>query len=451
MTHQGPTRPAAELEDLAGKEVTVVGLGRFGGGICVTRWLWAQGAKVTVTDIAEPSELTESVKALKGLDVTLHLGRHDEQDFLKAELLVVNPAVPKNIPELLAAESAGIRRTSEINLFMERCCAEVIGVTGSVGKSTTAAMIGAIVESHRKTHVGGNIGRSLLQDLSQIRPDHVVVLELSSFQLEDLPLIGISPHIAVVTNILPNHLDRHGTMEAYVEAKKNIFRFQTKNDMLILNRTCPSSVKWADEAPGHVKLFDPHDLPFLLSVPGPHNQANAQAAWAVAEQFGIPRESASRALSAFAGLDHRLQFVAESEGVKYYNDSKSTTPTGAVAALGAFEAGKTIIIAGGYDKGLDFDQLGEVMAQRAKAVITMGATARKILAAVQRHSTGRCPSSTEVKDLSEAISQARKLTDSGDVVVLSPACASYDTFRNYEERGQLFVRLVNQYARGSQT
>ncbi len=265
-------RPAPPA-NLAGKAVTVVGLGRFGGGVGVTRWLCRQGARVTVSDLAPEKELSESVDALAGLDVALHLGGHDEADFVSAELLVVNPAVPKDLPPLAAAMAAGVPRTTEINLFLqglERCRAPMVGVTGSIGKSTTTAMIGAILERKRPTHVGGNIGRSLLEDLPTIAPDHVVVLELSSFQLEDLPLIGISPHVAVVTNLAPNHLDRHHTMEAYADAKKNIFRFQSADDMLVLNAADPIVSTWAAEAPGRVATFDPApvDHPFKLAVPG---------------------------------------------------------------------------------------------------------------------------------------------------------------------------------------
>ena len=209
---------------LTGKTVTVVGLGRFGGGVGVTRWLCSQGAKVIVSDQAEPGELAESIEAIAGLDVQLHLGGHEKDDFLHADLLVVNPAMPKDSPLLAEAEAAGVPRTSEINLFLSRCSAPVIGLTGSVGKSTTTAMTGAILSTSLNAHVGGNIGRSLLGQLSEIGPDHVVVLELSSFQLEDLPLVGISPAVAVVTNLAPNHLDRHGTMDAYAAAKANTTR-----------------------------------------------------------------------------------------------------------------------------------------------------------------------------------------------------------------------------------
>ncbi len=250
-------------DDLAGMRVTVVGLGRFGGGVGVTKWLGRQGALVTVSDQAPAESLAESVGQLAGCDVTLHFGGHDEADFLDADLLVVNPAVAKDSPLLAAAAEAGVPRTSEINLFLQRCCAPVIGVTGSVGKSTTTAMIGEILAGRFTTHVGGNIGGSLLDALEDIRPDHVVVAELSSFQLEDLPLVGTGPHVAVVTNIQPNHLDRHGTMDAYVDAKKNIFAYQKPGDVLVLNSADEELVKWEAEARGIVSMFDPAGIKYL--------------------------------------------------------------------------------------------------------------------------------------------------------------------------------------------
>ena len=454
---------------LKGKAVTVVGLGRFGGGLGVTGWLCSQGARVTVSDKASADSLADSVRKLKGLDVALHLGGHLEADFLEADLLIVNPAVPKEMPLLAKALRAGVPYTTEINLFLERCRGQVVGVTGSVGKSTTTAMIGAILSRSMTTHVGGNIGGSLLEALPRIREGDAVVLELSSFQLDDLPLIGISPHVAVVTNLSRNHIDRHGSMRAYANAKKNIFRFQKPGDVLILNADDRRVRLWAKEAPGRVEFFrgklgtDPSfrrgnwglslvspPLVFQLSLPGPHNQANAQAAWAAAREMGAKIEQAAKALAAFAGLPHRLQFVAERGGVRYYNDSKCTTPEGAIVALECFDPGRAVIIVGGKDKGADFEELGSVLVARAKAVIALGQTRDQILyaaraaarAAAKAHRKGKAPPLARVDDLASAVALARRLARRGDVVLLSPACASTDMFTNYEQRGDLFRRLV---------
>ena len=427
---------------LAGRRVTVVGLGRFGGGVGATRWLGEQGAIVTVSDQADEDALAESIGELAGCDMTLHLGSHDEADFLKADLLVVNPAVPKELPALQAATSAGVPRTTAINLFLERCASPVVGITGSVGKSTTTAMAGEILRQRFTTHVGGNIGGSLLSVLADIRDDHVVVAELSSFQLDDLPLAGISPHVAVVTNLQPNHLDRHGTMEAYSAAKKNIFAYQRPDDVLVLNRADSALREWAGEAPGKVDWFDPADEPFELIVPGAHNQANAQAAWAAARQFGIDRAMAAEALATFRGLPHRLEFVAERHDVRYVNDSKCTTPAGTMVALKAFDSWRCVVIVGGSDKGADFGELAGALARGAKGVVVMGQTAPKILKALAAQAAGGDMLIRETTDLASAVAAAEGLAEAGDVILLSPACASYDQFENYEQRGRAFIEIV---------
>ncbi len=434
--------------DLSGKKVTVVGLGRFGGGAGVTRWLCSQKACVTVSDKEAESELKQSVAALKGLDVTLHLGGHLESDFVDADLLVVNPAIPKDSPLLVKAKAAGVACTTEINLFIERCRAPIVGITGSVGKSTTTAMVGEILARRFTTHVGGNIGKSLLGELASIRPDHVVVLELSSFQLDDLPIIGVSPHVALVTNVVhDHHVDRHGTTKAYVEAKKNIYAFQRRGDVLILNSDCRMLHSWATSVrhkpAGKVLFFDPHAKPFELKVPGMHNQANAQAAWAIAKQFGIDRSTAAQTLATFNGLSHRLEFVAEKNGVRFFNDSKCTMPEGGIVAVKSFAPRQAVVIVGGQDKSEDFSLFGAALARQAKAVIGIGASKDRILGEVEsRRRSPNTPVTHRAATVAEAVAKAAALAQRGDVVLLSPACASYDMFKNYEDRGEQFCSLV---------
>ncbi len=428
---------------LSDKRVTVMGLGRFGGGLGVTRWLVGQGARVTVSDQAEAEELAEPLAELAGLDVTLHLGGHDEADFTETDLVVANPAVPFDSPYLQAARAAGVELTTEINLFLARCAAPVVGITGSVGKSTTTAMTGAILSADRHTHVGGNIGVSLLENLPDIKPDHVVVLELSSFQLTYLPLLGQSPHVAVVTNLYPNHLDRHANLAEYADAKKNIFRFQGFDDVLIINRLDAELASWAGQAPGRTDTFSVTDEPFDLNVPGWHNQANAQAAWSVARQFGVSRAVAAEALLTFTPLPHRLQLVAEIDGVRYFNDSKCTTPEGAIVALEAFASRSVVIIVGGYDKKVDFGGLCAALSGRAKAVIATGQTGETIARGVESaRSDIRTPTVIRAFEFAAAVAAARAAASPGDVVLLSPACASFDQFRNYEQRGETFMRFV---------
>jgi len=437
--------PAARM-DVAQKRVTVLGLGRFGGGVGVIKWLCEQGANVTVSDLAPAEKLADSVAELDGLDVTLHLGGQIADDFTSPDLLVVSPAVPAGAEPLRQAAEASVPRTTEINLFIARCPAPIVGITGTVGKSTTTAMTGELLAGTLPTHVGGNIGRSLLGDLDRIGPDHAVVLELSSFQLDELPELGVSPHVALVTNLVPNHLDRHGTIEAYASAKKNIFRYQKPGDVLILNAADDQTRSWGDEAPDGVRVeyFDPADEPFDLSVVGTHNQANAQAAWAVARQFGINRAQAATSLKAFGGLEHRLQFVAEINGVRFFNDSKCTTPEGAIVALESFPPRSAVMIVGGYDKQVSFAALGAALAARAKAVVTIGATASAIAdaTAAADQDTRQTTNVISAASLEQAMSLARQAAGPGDAVVLSPACASYDMFDNYQQRGMRFVELV---------
>jgi UDP-N-acetylmuramoylalanine--D-glutamate ligase len=441
-----PSTPHSQPACLSGRRVTVFGLGRFGGGVGVTRWLCEQGARVTVVDQASAESLAASIDQLADCRFDLHLGAPRREDFTDCELLVVNPAIGPENPSVQLARQSGAKITTEIQLLLQRCPAQVIGITGSVGKSTVTAMTGSILSAAGPTWVGGNIGGSLLGDLGDMAPDHRVVLELSSFQLEQLAGPRISPPVALVTNLAPNHLDRHGTMEAYGQAKKNIFLHQGPDGVLILNRACDATRNWADQAPGRVSWFDPSDEPFDLAIPGAHNQANAQAAWAVARQFGIDRDVAATALGDFAPLPHRLQFVSEVDGASWYNDSKCTTPGGAIVAVQAFPPRKTIIIAGGYDKHVSFDELGEALARNARAVITLGQTADAINEAVESARHGDQPLCRTADSLEEAVTIARDLSRPGDAVLLSPACASYDMFDNYEQRGAAFVRLVRDLA-----
>jgi UDP-N-acetylmuramoylalanine--D-glutamate ligase len=438
---RAPAVPAGM--DVAGKRVTVVGLGRFGGGTGVARWLCEQGAHVTISDRAPADSLADSVAEVAGLGLRLHLGSQLDADFADTDLVVLSPAVKPNAPPEAIAAAAGVPCTTEINLFLHRCRGVVVGITGTVGKSTTTAMIGEVLARRMPTHVGGNIGRSLLSELPAIGPGHAVVMELSSAQLHRLPEIAASPHVALVTNLMPNHIDWHGSYEAYVQAKKNLFRFQGPGDVLVLNAADAVTSAWAGQARGHVEFFDPAGEPFELALVGRHNQTNAQAAWAAARQLGVDRATASAALAAFGGLEHRLQFVATRGGVRYYNDSKCTTPEGCIVALNAFPPRSAVFIVGGSSKNVPFDAMGQALVDRAGAVVAVGATAEKIIAATLAARTGQEPPVRHAATFAEAVSAARGLAKPGQAVVLSPACASFDLFVNYEQRGQTFVELVH--------
>jgi len=435
--------PGGNLQQVRSKRVTVAGLGRFGGQIAVARWLVEQGATVLVTDQSPAEKLKDSVAQLEGLPIEFRLGGHREKDFTSADLIVASPAIPPTNQYLQAARNAGVPITTEIRLFIERCPVPIIGVTGTKGKSTTTAMLGQILKRNFTVHVGGNIGRSLLPELERIEKSDLVVLELSSFMLEHLGIMKWSPHLAVVTMVAADHLDWHGSRDAYVNAKSNIVRFQRPDDIAVVNAEDPGSLAFAAQTPAHIVRFGiTARKPFELGVPGRHNQSNAQAAWAAASQLGVSREDAESALREFRGLPHRLQLVHESNGVRYFNDSIATIPEAAVAALESFPPHRVVQIVGGYDKGLPMSAMCATLMDRAKAVLCIGATGKKL---VETMSTGAGQNAAAVYDcgdLPTAMKMARQTAGPGDVVLLSPGCASYDQFDNFEKRGEMFAKLA---------
>jgi UDP-N-acetylmuramoylalanine--D-glutamate ligase len=446
--------PTMSGTDFTNKRVVVMGLGRFGGGVAVTRWLSALGADVIVTDMAPESKLASSLEQLADLPVTFHLGGHEFSDLDHCDLLVVSPAVPKDRSDFV---QEAIRRriplSSEMNLFVRHCAAErIVGITGSAGKSTTTAMLECILNRSVErgdlpgAWTGGNIGRSLLLDLDAIKPDHVVALELSSFQLEDLGQLRRSPNYALVTNIKPNHLDRHGTMEAYTQAKLNIVRYQRPDDVALVNADNDelASLVAAAQSEGALKRFS-FDQTFAASmnVPGRHNEDNAAGAIALARELGLSDQIIADGLQQFNGLAHRLELVGEHDGVRYYNDSKSTTPESTCIALEAFNQ-PVVIMVGGGDKGMPFDAMVDQLLSRAKGVVCYGETGPRLydMFEKQKARTGSGTQIVQGTDFSDAVKQASALADSGDVVVLSPACTSYDMFTNYEQRGEAFRDAV---------
>jgi len=452
----------------AGKRVTVMGLGLFGGGVGAARFLAKGGAQVTVTDLKPADELAESVAQLNGLPIEFHLGGHREDDFRKADLVVVSPAVPSDSPFLALARQRDVPLESEMALFFRYCRAPILGITGSSGKSTTTALTHAMLANWLgpRAWLGGNIGRSLLEDLDAIAPDHLVVLELSSFQLQDLDRLARSPHISVVTNLAPNHLDRHKDLAEYIAAKKTILRHQRHGDFAILNADDPEVATWGHGLKGRTVFFslrtplqqdacvqngqiviaDAEGTHIVcpaseLRLPGQHNLANALAATAAAWLAGARQDAIAHALRTFPGLEHRLEFVAEIRGVRYFNDSKATTPEASSIALRAFDA-PIVLIAGGHDKGAPFDAFAAECAQRAKHVVLIGKTAQRIASLIEANRRGDSPLLTIPSSFADAVAAAKAAAAPGDIVLLSPACASYDMFRNYEDRGNQFKSLV---------
>lgn len=450
----------------AGKRVLVMGLGRFGGGVDVAKFVSQTGAKVTVTDLATAEQLSDSLRQLEeSPNIEYHLGSHDPSDFEQADIIVVNPAVPNDneLVELVRRENKFV--TSQINIFFELCPATIIGITGSNGKSTTAALTAHLLkagvgrESFKYANIwlSGNIGNEpLLTIADQIKDNDLVVLELSSFQLEQLAQIRKAPQVAMLTNLTPNHLDRYGTFASYCDAKENIFKFQQADAncpaVSIFNAEDNICSEWFEkykEAAARICIkFSADDVSEEVrkqfGLPGKANLSNLAGAIAVAEYFGIKEEQIRTCLPAFKPLPHRLELVAERNGVKWYNDSKATTPESAIASLEAFD-NPVIIIAGGYDKGIAFDKLGEKIAQKAKAAILIGQTAEKIADAISKTQDSRLKTQVKFdKSLAEAVNFAGQLAVEGDVVLLSPACASYDMFDNFEHRGREFTRLLKE-------
>ena len=429
----------------AGRRITVAGLGRFGGGIAVTRWLCAQGAKVLVTDLDSAENLGDSLEQLRGLPVEFRLGEHRERDFAEADLVVASPAIPLQNKYLDAARAAGKVVTTEIRLFIERCPAKIVGVTGTKGKSTATAMLGKMLESAGKTWVGGNIGKSLLFELENIRPADFVVLELSSYMLEYLRDMQWSPHVALVTMISSDHLAWHGSHEAYVDAKRNIIRFQKPDDFAVLNEDDPKCAAFALETVGKTILYGLKGRKkFELLIPGIHNQSNAQGALAAAAIFGVDFTAAQAALANFPGLPHRLQRVHESGGITFYNDSIATIPDAAVAALESFPAKKVIQIVGGYGKDMPITALCAALNNRAKAVLCIGSTGPSIADLLEQPPNQNAVATYRCGDLATAITIARQIAASGDIILLSPGFKSYDQFVNFEKRGEEFIRLTRQ-------
>lgn len=452
-----------ELPVLDGKRVTVLGLGLFGGGLGVTRYLVRSGAKVTVTDAKSGTDLRESVEQLRSLPVTLRLGGHEERDFRDADLVIVNPAVPETNPYLKLARAL----ETEMNLFFKLCRAErIIGVTGSNGKTTTTTLIGEILKKHpKRAWVGGNIGVSLLESLPDIEQEHLVLLELSSFQLENLGTIGRGPHVGVVLNLSPNHLDRHGTMENYVAAKRQIVAHpgcDTKilnwDDSAVVNFAAASraedyyfSIKepppagaWAHD--DRIELAVPDGESMLdvsrRKIPGWFNLANmAAAATATSSAAMHPwsgwKDACEDVFNTFPGVEHRLEFVTEKNGVKYYNDSKATDAEATIAALDTLP-GPFVLILGGFDKKTPWETFARAVAGKpVRVAVLMGQTAPAIEAALRASS--RPPEIVRAATLEEAV---RVRAKPGETVLLSPACASWDMFRNFTERGLLFKALV---------
>jgi UDP-N-acetylmuramoylalanine--D-glutamate ligase len=431
------------MQPVRNKRITLAGLGHFGGQIAAARWLVEQGAHVLITDRSPAEKLTESIRQLDGLPIEFRLGEHEDEDFTSADLIVTSPAIPPTNAFLQKATAAGVPITTEIRLFIERCPATILGVTGTKGKSTTTALLGEMLRTRFITWVGGNIGKSLLFDLPQMNRTDLVVLELSSYMLEHLRSMQWSPHVAVVTMLSVDHLEWHGSLDAYIDAKKNIVRFQRPDDIAVLNGQDEASRSFARETKARVVNYG--GLKRLLELrllTGKHNQLNAQAALAAAESVGVSFADAQAAVLNFKGLPHRQALIHEADGIRWFNDSIATIPEAAMAALESFPSRRVIQIVGGYDKHLSLTDMCSALGKLAKAVLCIGQTGPRIGKMIAEMPQELSVPVYQCGDLATAVKMARKIAVGGDVVLLSPGCASYGQFENFEERGEAFTKLA---------
>lgn len=429
------------------RRVTIMGLGHFGGGVSVTRWLVRHGAAVTITDLAGHHRLAEAMAALTDTPMeAVHLGGHREKDFLDADLVVVNPAVRPGNHFLRVAQSAGVPLTTEIELFLENCPATVIGVTGANGKSTTAAMIAAILEADgRRVWLGGNLGGSLLDELEHMGVADWVIVELSSFQLDRLAAQTPRPHVAVVTNCTPNHLDWHGDLGRYVAAKQQLLVGQTADDVVVLGESLAEDLSWQQAVRGQrAMLIAEGEIP-PLAVPGKHNRRNAVYAATAARAVGCDAMAICSGLSSFTGLPGRLQTMATIADRTFLNDTTATTPESTMAALESLDR-PMWLLAGGSDKGIDLAPLVSVAITRAQGAAFFGATASTL----NRLAKGMAPEfpCVETSTMSYALDWCWSRSRSGDCIVLSPGCASHDQYQNFQQRGAQFCELVERLDRG---
>lgn len=451
------------LASLQGKRVAVIGIGVSNTPLIKT--LLQAGISVTACDKSPRSNFGALAEELETMGAQLHLGE-DYLEGLDQDVIFRSPGIRPDIPPFLAAVEKGSVLTSEMEVFFQVCPCKIIAVTGSDGKTTTTTLISEMLKNAGYTvHLGGNIGKPLLSEAGTMSPDDVAVLELSSFQLMTL---SASPDIAVFTNLSPNHLDIHKSMEEYALAKENIFRWQRKEGIAIFNRDNDLTHEMSGRAPGRVKLFSrQHALEEgvyvengtivvaeggrkrqlfatnRILIPGQHNVENYLAAIA-AVQGMVPDEVILHTAETFPGVEHRIELVRTLNGVRYYNDSIASSPTRTIAGLRSFPQ-KVILIAGGYDKKIPFDVLGTAVQEHVKTLVLTGHTAEKIRQAVVE-APGYQPGHPDIvmeEDFTKAVLAASLLAQKDDVVILSPACASFDHFKNFAQRGQTFKDIVN--------
>lgn len=430
-----------------GKKVLIFGLGVLGGGVGVAKFFAENGAKVTITDLKTKTELKSSLAKLKKYDIRYVLGEHYEEDFKTCNLVVKNPAIPSESPYLAIAKAAKIPVEMEASLFFKLSPSKnIIGVTGTKGKTTTTLLIYKILKQAKvKTVVAGTPKNSILEQLDKVTPSTFIVLELSSWQLESLKPAKISPHIAVLTNIFPDHLNRYRNFQDYISAKKIIFQFQAKDDFFITSADFKITKKLAKEAKSQVVFFSKNLLPKTvlkhLRLSGEHNISNLAAAFQVANILRIPQEIVTSALATFKSIPNHLEIVRKFEGVTFINDTTATIPEAAIAAISSI-ANPIILLTGGADKNLNFADFGKMINKKVKAVVLLEGTATdKIEKEINKSKIlGR------FSDIKKAVKTTSETAQAGDVILLSPAAASFGMFKNEFDRGEQFKKVVGDLA-----
>lgn len=452
------------FESINGKRIALIGMGR--SHLPLISLFTKYGAQVIACDKREREALGEVADKAESDGAVLSLGAHYLDD-LDADIALRTPGMRIYCDELNALRDKGVVITSEMEIFFDICPCRIIGITGSDGKTTTTTVISEMLKAQGYTvHLGGNIGKPLLPEIETIRPDEIAVVELSSFQLISMRM---SPDIAVVTNLQPNHLDIHKDMQEYIDAKKNIILYQNNSDKAVLNLDNEITRSFADECRGKVDFFTRRDTvengAYLsentimyaenddvtevldirdIRIPGMHNVENYMTA--ICAVWGIVSlDNIRKVAREFSGVEHRAEFVRELDGVKYYNDSIASSPTRTASGTLSLYDFKIILIAGGYDKHLDYTELGDIICKKVRIAILMGATADKIETAIrasENYAEG-APVIIRVANMEEAVRAARENAVSGDIVSMSPASASFDLYKDFDARGKHFKALVN--------
>jgi UDP-N-acetylmuramoylalanine--D-glutamate ligase len=449
--------------DLNGKRVLVVGLGK--SGVASALFMKAHGARVTVSDTKSGDELRNEIPVLLDHGITVETGGHGDRTFHGQDLIVVSPGVPVDAPPLVQARALGEAVIGEIELAAQFLPGPIVAITGSNGKTTTTALTGEIMTAAGfPALVGGNIGTPAISLAERAKPETVIVLEVSSFQLETIQTFR--PKVAVVLNVTPDHLDRHRTFEVYVDAKARIFENQQGSDFAVLNADDPTCVAMAARTQAQVFWFSrqkevrqgawvregnilfrdsrgeqktsQREILQVSEIPlkGAHNLENVLAAVCTGMLMGCAAEKIRQAVCDFKAVEHRLEFVANIRGVDYYNDSKATNVDATIKALESFPANIHLIL-GGKDKGSDYTVLNDLLRERVKRVYTIGAAAAKIESQIKNVEV------VHAETLENAIRKVHAVAQPGDVVLLAPACASFDQFKSYEHRGQIFKDIVH--------